>query len=68
MSGTTQVNAKPAGETVIVLTGTVVSGRFLGATVIRTLTLLNTDVLGCFTAQGVTDVAGPVTLVVTKLL
>ncbi|MCY0997149.1 hypothetical protein OWM54_08325 [Myxococcus sp. MISCRS1] len=68
VSGTTLVNAKPAGETVVVLTGTVVSGRFQGATVIRTLTLLNTDVLGCFTAQGVTDVAGPVTLVVTKLL
>ncbi|AKF85456.1 hypothetical protein MFUL124B02_12900 [Myxococcus fulvus 124B02] len=68
VSGTTLVNAKPAGETVVVLTGTVVSGRFLGATVVRTLTLLNTDVLGCFTAQGVTDVAGPVTLVVTKLL
>ncbi|MFY2560741.1 hypothetical protein ACN469_24265 [Corallococcus terminator] len=67
-SGTTAVNVKPAGEVVVVLTGSVVSGRFLGATVVRTLTLLNTDVLGCFTAEGVTDVAGPVTLVVTKLL
>ncbi|MCP3166175.1 hypothetical protein [Myxococcus qinghaiensis] len=67
VTGTTVVNLKPAGENVIVLTGTVVSGRFLGATVLRTLTLLNTDPLGCFTAGGVTDVAGPVTLVVAKL-
>jgi len=65
--GTTAVNVKPLGEVVVVLTGSVVSGRFVGATVVRTLTLLNTDVLGCFTAQGVTDVAGPVTLAVTKL-
>jgi hypothetical protein len=65
--GTFALNLKPAGETVIVLTAKIESGRFCGATVVRTLTLLNTNVLGCLTPQGVTDVAGPMTVVVTGL-
>ncbi|RYZ35755.1 MAG: hypothetical protein EOO71_34320 [Myxococcaceae bacterium] len=65
--GNTVANLKPAGEIVIVLTGTVVSGRFVGAGVVRTLTLLNTNLLGCFFPPGVTDAAGPTTLVVTGI-
>jgi hypothetical protein len=65
--GTFAVNLKPLGETVIILTAKIESGRFCGATVVRTLTLLNTNFLGCLTPQGVTNVAGPVTLTVTGL-
>ncbi|SEU41649.1 hypothetical protein SAMN05443572_11741 [Myxococcus fulvus] len=68
VEGTSVINARPAGETVIVLTGQVTQGRFLHATVVRTLTLLQTDLLACWTPEGVTDVAGVATLTVTNLL
>ncbi len=58
---------RPAGQIVITGTFTVVEGRFIGATIVQTGTLLQTDLLGCFTLEGVSDVAGPVTLTVTKL-
>ncbi|NTX01471.1 hypothetical protein [Myxococcus sp. CA040A] len=68
IAGSSIASAGPAGEKIIVANGVVVSGRFQGAQVVRTLTLLNTDLLGCFTPEGVSDVAGPVTLTVVKLL
>ncbi|AKF84548.1 hypothetical protein MFUL124B02_00695 [Myxococcus fulvus 124B02] len=66
--GNSVVNARPTGQMVVVLEGSVVEGRFLGARVVRTLTLLQTDLLGCWTPEGVSDVAGVVTLTVTSLL
>ncbi|RKG94095.1 hypothetical protein D7V88_00620 [Corallococcus terminator] len=66
--GSTVVSLKPTGQNVVVLTAKIVEGRFEGATLVRTLTLLNTDPTGCFTPEGVTHVAGPATLVVTKAL
>lgn len=65
---TSVVATRPLGKTVIVFEGSVVGGRFLGARVVRTVTLLNTDLLGCFTPEGVSDVAGPVTITITSLL
>ncbi|MCY1040515.1 hypothetical protein OV208_04200 [Corallococcus sp. bb12-1] len=65
--GSTVLSTKPLGESVITLTGTVVSGRFKDATIVRTLTLLAPDPALCNTSQGVTQVEGPSTLEVLKL-
>ncbi|RYZ35754.1 MAG: hypothetical protein EOO71_34315 [Myxococcaceae bacterium] len=64
--GTTALSTKPAGESVITLTGNVLSGRFMGAGIVRTLTLLAPDITLCNTT-GVTHVEGPSTLVVVGL-
>ncbi|MEU6481047.1 hypothetical protein ABZ858_30050 [Streptomyces sp. NPDC047017] len=60
--GTGSINLKPDGETVFVLTGTVTSGPFTGATVLQTKVLLSTDLLACLTPGGLTSIAGPITL------
>lgn len=65
---TSVVISRPVGQIVIVSTNRVTSGRFLNATVVRTQTLLQTNLLGCFTPQGVTDVAGPTTVTVSGLM
>lgn len=52
------------GQVVRVETSTVTGGRFLGATIVRTSTLLDTGFLACGTPEGVPAVAGPVTLTV----
>ncbi|MEU6117219.1 hypothetical protein ABZ840_22100 [Streptomyces sp. NPDC047117] len=62
--GTGAVNAKPNGVTVLVLTGTVESGLFTGATVVQTKVLLNSDLLACATPEGLTSVGGPTNLTV----
>ena len=53
-----------AGQVIRVETSTVTAGRFLGATVVRTVTLLETGFLACGTPQGVPSLAGPVTMTV----
>ncbi|NOK19981.1 hypothetical protein [Corallococcus carmarthensis] len=63
-SGQTLVNVKATGQLVLVLTGNITGGRFKGAAIERTLTLLQTDLLACSTPQGVTDVAGEAMLTV----
>ncbi|MBN9681844.1 MULTISPECIES: hypothetical protein [unclassified Corallococcus] len=63
-SGQTLVNVKATGQLVLVLTGKITGGRFKNATIERTLTLLQTDLLGCFTPEGVTDVSGAAMLTV----
>jgi len=55
------VRAGVVVETVV--SGTVVSGRFLGATVALTNTVIP-DLLSCFTATGITNTAGPATLTI----
>lgn len=55
---------RAAGQVVRVETSTVTGGRFLGATVVRTVTLLETGFLACGTPAGVPALAGPVTLTV----
>lgn len=65
---TSVVISRPLGQIVIVSTNRVTSGRFVNAIVVRTQTLLQTSLLGCFTPQGVTDVAGPTTLTITGLM
>lgn len=64
VTGTAAINLKPNGVTVLVLTGTVKSGLFTGATVVQTKTLLNSDLTACLTPQGLTSVGGPVSLTV----
>ncbi|GEN09242.1 hypothetical protein SAMN05443572_105496 [Myxococcus fulvus] len=59
------VSARPLGEVVVTYSGTVSSGRFAGAAVLMVLVLAQTQVTGCFTAQGVTATAGPVVLTIT---
>ncbi|MEV0175776.1 hypothetical protein AB0I00_32265 [Streptomyces sp. NPDC050803] len=64
VAGTAAINVKPNGVTVLVLTGTVESGLFTGATVVQTKVLLNTDLTACLTPEGLTSVGGPITLTV----
>lgn len=59
------VTARPLGEVVVTYSGTVASGRFQGADVLMTLVLAQTQVTGCFTAEGVTATVGPVVLTIT---
>jgi hypothetical protein len=60
--GQTVVNVKNLGELVFVLTGTVTQGRFLGATLVRTLTIPNLNLGVCDSPEGLTVASGPVTL------
>ncbi|MDQ3404670.1 MAG: hypothetical protein M3548_14980 [Actinomycetota bacterium] len=46
-----EVNPKPGGTTVLVLTGTVIDGLFQGATVVQTKVLPATDLTPCLTPQ-----------------
>ncbi|MFV2116804.1 hypothetical protein ACFHW0_31395 [Micromonospora sp. LOL_025] len=57
----TNVNLKPAGVTVFVSYGEVVSGQFQGAQVVRTTVEATIDVLKCATT-GVPASSGPTTL------
>lgn len=66
VKGTGAINLKPNGVTVLVLTGTVESGLFKGATVVQTKTLLNSDLTACASPEGLTSVGGPITLTVTS--
>ncbi|MBB5957258.1 hypothetical protein FHS29_003851 [Saccharothrix tamanrassetensis] len=61
VQGGFEVNLKPGGTTVLVLTGTVVAGLFQGATVVQTKVLPATDLTACLTPQGLTSVSGTVT-------
>ncbi len=65
---TSVVISRPVGQVVIVSTNTIVSGRFVNATLVRTQTLLQTQLLACGTPQGVRDVAGPTTITIIGLL
>lgn len=65
VQSTGAINLKPNGITVLVLTGTVVSGLFEGATIVQTKTLLNSNLAACATPEGLTSVGGPITLTVT---
>lgn len=52
-----------AGQVVATSTGTVTSGKFLGATTVRVVTYLATDIQnGCLSPQGLPSNTGPVTL------
>lgn len=53
-----EVNLKPGGTTVLVLTGTVTEGLFQGATVVQTKVLPATDLVACLTPEGLTSVSG----------
>lgn len=57
---------RPLGQTVVTVRYEIVAGRFAGGTMIKTLTLLNTDLLACNTPEGVTDVAGPITMTIIQ--
>ncbi|ALN78782.1 hypothetical protein LA76x_0621 [Lysobacter antibioticus] len=63
----TVVTQRPVGEVVRIESGQIVSGRFLGAATVRTVTLLQTQLDACSTT-GVESVGGPVVLEIIKLL
>ncbi|MCS0635975.1 hypothetical protein NX801_09915 [Streptomyces sp. LP05-1] len=63
--GTGSIDLRPNGETVFVLVGKVTSGLFNGANVVQTKILLSTDLTACLTPQGLTSIAGPITLTIT---
>jgi|GEM_PF-1768966 len=55
--------------TVFALTGSVVSGKFVGATAVRTLSYVTLDLEnGCASPEGLTSLSGLATLSLTKLL
>lgn len=58
VQGGFEVNLKPGGTTVLVLTGTVTEGLFQGATVVQTKVLPATDLVACLTPEGLTSVSG----------
>lgn len=62
------VTQRPAGQIIIIENGLITSGRFAGGTVVRTLTLLQTDLAGCSSPEGVLSAGGPATLTLTSLL
>ncbi|WP_426730588.1 hypothetical protein [Myxococcus faecalis] len=68
LSLTQTLNTRPTGQVVSVYAGTVSAGRFQGATATATLTLAQTDLLGCFTEEGVTATAGPAVFTIVGLL
>ncbi|MFY2564341.1 hypothetical protein ACN469_42515 [Corallococcus terminator] len=64
-----QVNTRVEGlAVVLVQEGTVVSGKFAGATVVRTFTLAQTDLDACSSDEGLAGITGPATMTLTKLL
>ncbi|WP_394840859.1 hypothetical protein LZC95_27760 [Pendulispora brunnea] len=67
ISYTFGVIAQPAGEAVVVVTGTVTAGKFKGSTVASPGALLTLDPLACATPAGVREIGGPVTLSLISL-
>ncbi|MCP3064520.1 hypothetical protein LXT21_37675 [Myxococcus sp. K38C18041901] len=68
LSLTQTINTRPTGQVVSVYAGTVSAGRFQGATATATLVLTQTDILGCFTEEGVTATTGPAVFTIVGLL
>lgn len=64
---TNSVALRPGGETVVVATGTVISGKFIGARYDGTFTLIHGEPLACLRPQGVRSATGPTTLLFTSL-
>ncbi|EMF01182.1 hypothetical protein J7W19_01680 [Streptomyces mobaraensis NBRC 13819 = DSM 40847] len=65
VEGRFKVNLKPNGTTVVVATGSVVSGAFAGATTVQTKILPNVGLLDCLAPRGMTGAGGPVSMTVT---
>ncbi|GAA1298525.1 hypothetical protein GCM10009634_55150 [Saccharothrix xinjiangensis] len=62
----TALSVRPAGESVLIFSGTVTSGRYEGAAVTRAIQLLTSDITACLTT-GITELAGPTELAFTRL-
>ncbi|AKF86490.1 hypothetical protein MFUL124B02_27695 [Myxococcus fulvus 124B02] len=64
----TQVSTRTEGlNLILVNVGTVRSGKFTGATVVRTLTYLSTDLDACRSPEGLSRLTGTQTLTLTGL-
>ncbi|MFN6442111.1 MAG: hypothetical protein RMY35_035310 [Nostoc sp. DedSLP01] len=55
-------NVRGVGQTVFTGSGTVLSGEYVGARAVQTLTLITPEATGCVTPQGATSNSGVVTL------
>ncbi|MCE9671043.1 hypothetical protein LY474_24845 [Myxococcus stipitatus] len=65
LMGRSRVSIEGA-TTIVTQTGTVLSGKYEGATAVRTATFLRSDIeAGCYSAQGLTHLRGQVTLSMT---
>ncbi|NTX10326.1 hypothetical protein HUA76_05975 [Myxococcus sp. CA056] len=65
----TQTTTAVNGNAIVVTqTGTVLSGKFVGATFVRTVTLLATDLAACDSPEGLTSISGPMTITLLGLL
>ncbi|MFF5438895.1 hypothetical protein [Streptomyces achromogenes] len=62
------VSLRPDGVTILVLTGEVTSGAFVGEKVVNTITLASSDLTDCLTASGLTSTSGPITLNINPLV
>ncbi|WP_414942759.1 hypothetical protein [Amycolatopsis sp. cmx-11-51] len=63
----TFVTARPNGNNVVIQQGTVTGGLFQGYAFRQVIVLATTDVLACYTEQGVKATAGPSDLLFTKI-
>ena len=61
------VNLKPDGTSVIVATGEVISGLFMGARIEQVSALPNTALTACLSDPGATEVLGPVIFTITPI-
>ncbi|MFF0497836.1 hypothetical protein ACFYU5_15615 [Nocardia aobensis] len=52
------VSERPAGDSVLVLTGSITSGDYSGHTLIETVVIASTDLTGCLTPEGLTTTSG----------
>lgn len=64
---TNNVALRPGGQTVVVATGTVIDGKFVGDRFDGTFTLFQLNVLACLGPEGVRSSTGPTTLLLTSL-
>lgn len=61
------VALRPGGEVVVVATGTVIDGKFVGDRFDGTFTLFQLEPIACLSPQGVRSATGPTTLLLTSL-
>lgn len=64
---TNNVAVRPGGQTVVVATGTVIHGKFVGDRFDGTFTLFQAEPLACLSKRGVRSATGPTTLLLTSL-
>ncbi|MCS0605591.1 hypothetical protein NX794_30965 [Streptomyces sp. LP11] len=58
------VSVRPDGNSVLVLTGDITSGDYVGHTLVETKVIASTDLTACLTSEGLTTTSGPVSFTI----